>query len=100
MSCFGGTLVFAAFGSSPGSLRRGLTGWLLSVGGKNAVVEECLKEIDPDSIVIVSACAAQKNCWNTFSRSINAMMMILSLQEEEITILLIQGFKKEILFCI
>lgn len=38
LSCFGRTLVFAAFGSSPGSLRRGLTGWLLIVGGKNAVV--------------------------------------------------------------
>lgn len=69
-------------------------------GGKNAVVEECLKEMDPDSTVIFSACAAQKNCWNTFRKSIHGMMMVLSLQKEEITILLIQGFQKEILVCI
>lgn len=63
-------------------------------------MEECLKEIDPDSRVIFSARAAQKHCWNTFSKSINGMMMVLSLQKEEITLLLIQGFKKEILFCL
>lgn len=40
LSCFGGTLVFAAFGSSPGSLRRGLTSWLLIVGGKKCCCGE------------------------------------------------------------
>lgn len=32
----------------------------------------CLQEIDPDSIVTFSACAAALNCWNTFSSSINS----------------------------
>lgn len=31
-----------------------------------------LQEIDPDSIVTFSACAAPLNCWNTFGSSLNS----------------------------
>ena len=40
-------------------------------GMKYNTKEECLKEIDPDSIDTFSACAAQQNRWNTFSSSTN-----------------------------
>lgn len=38
LSCFRGALVLAAFGSSSGSLRRGLTGWLLIVKRKDKLL--------------------------------------------------------------
>lgn len=56
LSCFGGTLVFAAFGSSPWSLRRGLTSWLLIVEKKNAVVARISAKELTRTLVTFSAC--------------------------------------------
>lgn len=53
LGCFRRTLVLAAFGSSPGSLGRGLTGWLLIGGRKEKLLWlDRQKENDPGSACV------------------------------------------------